>query len=549
MMPYTRSWITVVSSWFWACYAMIGLMENTVVNPSRELDVLKQELAKKDEKIEALGKHVSLLEEQLRLMRANAFGPKSERMSQLVGQQALFDMDALEAEEPEADAGQSEEERETITYNRRKKRGPQPFPAHLPREIREHKLSAEDRKCTCCGEEMTVIGKDVTSELEYEPAVAKVIEHHHFTYACQPCKKGEEVLETPIKSAPRAPRMIPGGLAGPGLLAFVMTSKFVDGLPFYRVEQVMARMEIKLGRATMCNWALRIGERLERLWAQMLLRVKEHSWLQMDETTVQVLNEPGKENTTKSFMWVIRGGPPDTPIVLFHYDPSRSGSVAAKLLEGFAGTVQTDGYAGYDFLGRSPGIVHAGDWDHVRRKFADVRKALGRKGKNSKPTKADEALALIGEMYALERKAREAGISEAALLEMRATQLRPKVVAFKAWLDSQVGRVAPKGLLGKAIHYALGQWHKLDLFLELANVPMSTALVENAIRPYVVGRKAWLFSGSPEGAQASARLYSIVETAKLNGWEPFAYLKQLFERLPAAQTDEEVAQLLPTLRP
>ncbi|QTD49087.1 IS66 family transposase [Sulfidibacter corallicola] len=345
--------------------------------------------------------------------------------------------------------------------------------------------------------------------------------------------------------------MIPGGpayrgMAGPGLLAFVMTSKFVDGLPFYRVERLMGRLGVKLGRATMCNWARQIGDRLERMWDLLLAQAKQYTWLQMDETTVQVLNEPDKENTTKSFMWVIRGGPPERPIVLFHYDPSRSGTVAARLLEDFQGTVQTDGYAGYDFLGRVPGVVHAGDWDHVRRKFADVRKSLGRKGKSGKSGKADEAWKLIGEMYQLEREAREQGDSDSALLEMRDKQLRPKIAAFKTWLDHLAGCVPPKSLLGRAIQYALGQWHKLDLFLDRAEVPMSTALVENAIRPYVIGRKAWLFSGSPEGAQASARIYSIVETAKLNGWEPYVYLKQLFERLPAAQTDEDLALLLPT---
>ncbi|CAM2070132.1 IS66 family transposase [Sulfidibacter corallicola] len=472
-------------------------------------------------------------------------------MSQLVGQQALFDLDALEADEKPADAESASDDdvRETITYKRRKKRGPQPFPDHLPREIHKHELPPEDRQCTCCGEEMTVIGKDVTCELEYEPAVAKVVEHHHYSYGCAPCKQADEVLEAPIRSAPRAPRLIRGSMAGPGLLAFVIASKFVDGLPFYRVERLMGRLGVKLGRATMCNWARHVGNRLERMWELLLAQARQHTWLQMDETTVQVLNEPGKENTTKSFMWVIRGGPPDTLIVLFHYDPSRSGSVAARLLEGFQGTVQTDGYAGYDFLGRAPGVVHAGDWDHVRRKFADVRKALGRKGKDGKTGKADEALKLIGEMYELERKAREKGYSATELLVMRDQKLRPKIGAFKAWLDHLAGRVPPKSLLGKAIHYALGQWHKLDLFLDRAEVPMSTALVENAIRPYVIGRKAWLFSGSPEGAQASARIYSIVETAKLNGWEPYAYLKQLFERLPTAETDAEIARLLPTCAP
>ncbi|CAM2064848.1 IS66 family transposase [Sulfidibacter corallicola] len=495
-------------------------METVAIALAEQNEALKQALARKDAQIATLDQHIGLLEEQLRLLKAKAFGPKSERMSQLVGQQALFDMDALEAEEKPADdePASDEDARETITYERRKTRGPQPFPEHLPREIRKHELPPEERQCTCCGEEMTVLGKDVTRELEYEPAVARVIEHHHYSYSCQLCKQDEDGLETPIVSAPRPPRLIPGGpayrgMAGPGLLAFVMTSKFVDGLPFYRVERLMGRLGVKLGRATMCNWARQIGDQLERMWDLLLAQAKQYTWLQMDETTVQVLNEPDKENTTKSFMWVIRGGPPERPIVLFHYDPSRSGTVAARLLEDFQGTVQTDGYAGYDFLGRVPGVVHAGDWDHVRRKFADVRKPLGRKGRSGKSGKADEALKLIGEMYQLERKARGQADSDSALLEMRDKQLRPKIAAFKTWLDHLAGRVPPKSLLGRAIQYALGQWHKLDLFLDRAEVPMSTALVENAIRPYVIGRKAWLFSGSPEDAQASARIYSIVETA------------------------------------
>ena len=498
-------------------------------------------------KVNTLDEENRLLREQLRFLKAQQFGPKTEKMSKLLGMQgqaALFELEEVD----DTSEKEKDDERETVTFKRRKSPGPKKLPDWFPREVIDHDLTDEEKVCGDCGLNMETIGKDVTEELEYVPAQVKVLEHHHHKYACARCSEaGDLEKATAIKSAEKPARLIPGSMAASGLLAHVMIAKFADGLPFYRVEKQMTRLGISLKRATMCNWAKKIGGCLKDQWDLLLEDAKTHNWLQMDETTVQVMNEPDKDNQTKSFMWVIRGGPPDKVIILFRYDPSRAGSVAGKLLEGYQGIVQTDGYAGYSHLAKLQGVTHAGDMDHVRRKFADVCKAAGKNRK--KKGFADQALERINKLYAIERRLKRDKADVQEVVTTRQDEARPILDQLKPWLEELAAKVPPSGLLGKAINYTLKQWPKLLVYLDHGHVPLSTALVENAIRPYVIGRKAWLFSGSPAGAQASAIIYSFIETARANGWEPHAYLRWLFERLPAAQTVEEKRALLPTVAP
>jgi transposase len=242
-------------------------------------------------------------------------------------------------------------------------------------------------------------------------------------------------------------------------------------------------------------------------------------------------------------MWVFRGGTPAQPGLLYHYDPSRAGRVAAEFLKGYGGAVLTDGYAGYDFLDRLEGVVHGGCWAHARRKFDEVKKAACGGPKPTKAGSADVALAFIRELYGVERKIE--GLTGEQRTRRRKELAGPVLEKFRRWLEEKLPQTPPQGLMGKAIAYTLGQWKRLTAYLNVPELPLDNNLAENAIRPFVVGRKNWLFSGTPEGAWASALFYSLIETAKANALEPHFYLRYLFTRIPHAQSTEDYAALLP----
>jgi hypothetical protein len=301
------------------------------------------------------------------------------------------------------------------------------------------------------------------------------------------------------------------------------------------------RFGVDISRSTMSSWALQAAERCEPLLELMREHMRAGSIINLDETPVQVFKEPGRKNTSKSYMWVARGGG-EKPVVLFRYEPSRSGNVAKEIVGGFHGYLQTDGYAGYNFLGEAPGITHVGCLVHVRRKFDQVMKAGSKK---SKKGTAATVMNHIAKIYRHEKQGRVAKLDPEAVLAMRDEKIRPIFAKIHELLVSSVTKVPPKSLLGKAITYGLGQWRQVEAYLDNPHLSPDNNVVENAIRPFAVGRKNWLFSGSPRGARASATLYSLVETASANGWNPIEYLCQVFEGLATAKTPEDVKALLP----
>jgi transposase len=340
------------------------------------------------------------------------------------------------------------------------------------------------------------------------------------------------------------PQLIPKSMATPGLLAHIVVSKFEDALPFHRQSKQFTRLGIDLPRATLCNWARQVAGGASPLADLMDQAIREGPIVNIDETTVQVLQEPGRADTQKSYMWVFRGGDPERPVLRYQYHPTRAGSVPLNYLEGFKGYVQTDGYNGYDALGRKPGIVMVGCWAHARRKFHDVLQAASPPVAKRKLA-AEEALEFIGKLYRIEKEARLKELPAAALRELRQQQATPVLKEFKDWLEQKAPLTPPGGLLGKAIAYTLNQWSRLIVYLQDGRLRPDNNLVENAIRPFVVGRKNWLFSGHPRGAEASAFLYSLIETAKANGLKPYAYLRYLFDQLPLAKTEDDYRSLLP----
>lgn len=476
---------------------------------------------------------IEFLEERIRLLQKELFGRRTEKPPKEDQHQLLlFD----EADEPEP-----EPEKITVPAHTRKKRGRKPLPEELPRV--DVVLDIPDDEKTCgCGCELSHIGEDTSEKLDIIPAKVQVIRYIRKKYACKNCEGVEDDGPT-VKIASMPPQIIPKSIATPGLLAHVIVSKFEDALPFYRQEKILQRMGIDLPRSTLCNWAVKVADKIEPIMNLLCDEIRSGPLINIDETPVQVLKEPGRSNTSKSYMWVYRGGDPDRPVLVYRYHPTRSGQVPLSFLNGYQGYVQTDGYSGYDELGRKSGVELVGCWAHARRKFMEVIKAKSGKKKTGV---ADKAINIISSLYRIEKQAREEKLSSDAIYRLRQEQAKPVLEKFHPWLLIKSGITPPKGLLGRAIQYTLNHWDRLIRYLEDGRLRPDNNLAENAIRPFVIGRKNWLFSGSPNGARASSALYSLIETAKANGLEPYRYLRYLFARLPYIKNDAAYVNLLPT---
>lgn len=487
-----------------------------------EVPVLKEIIR---DTIVSYEKEIKILKEQLRLLKSRMFGRKSEKMSQFQ-QELLFD-------EPESEKTEAATEAPVIEVpaHARKKSGRKPLPAELPRVEVIHDISEEKKKCEC-GTEKKVIGKEVSEQLDIIPAKIQVIRHIRLKYACRSCDGTEGSVVT---IAPVPEQIIPRSIATPGLLAHIFTAKFIDAVPFYRQEKQFERLGIELDRTNMSSWAMRVSEQCEPLMGMLKNEILSGPLINIDETTVQVMGEENRPDTSKSYMWVFRGGPPGKTGLIFEYHPTRSGDVPKTFLGDYRGCVQTDGYAGYGFLDNS--MTHIGCWAHVRRKFFEVTQASKTTGS------ADVALSYIQKLYAIERTISSLPYDE--IVKTRQEKSVPILNEFKTWLDKKAIQTPASGLLGKAVYYALSQWKRLVRYTNYGFVTPDNNLAENAIRPFVLGRKNWLFSGKPEGAHASATLYSLIETAKANNLEPYRYLSHLFNNLPQAYTAEEYKSLLP----
>ena len=297
----------------------------------------------------------------------------------------------------------------------------------------------------------------------------------------------------------------------------------------------------------MINWSFYIADRLKPLLKMLRLWILSGPLINIDETPTQVLKEPGRKPDSKSYMWVFRGGNPEMEGIYYHYSPSRSGDIVRTFLGDFKGHIQTDGYMGYNFLDTKEGIIHSGCWAHVRRKFNDVIKAAGKKNeiKVRGKGKANHAMDVIRNLYLIEREAKNLGLDDNQRYELRQEKSLSIINKFEIWLKETAPKVPHQCLLGKALHYTIGQWPRLIKYLDHGVVRMDNNLVENAIRPFAVGRKNWLFSVSPKGAEGSALFYSLIETAKASGLEPYKYLKYLFKKFPYAKTSEDIFNLLP----
>jgi transposase len=477
--------------------------------------------------IEAMAGTIRDLEARMDYLVRRLFGTRSERTDP--AQLPLFDAPGEPApEETPAEA------QETQSRSNPKGHGRNGLPAELPRERIEYDLSPEEKICPCCGKEKNCIGEEVSEQLEYVPASLFVKEHVRLKYAC-PCG------ESGVAIAPKPAQPIEKGIAGPGLIAHVITSKYCDHLPLNRQESILARHGVEVSRKTMCDWTLESAWGLAPVAEAMKAEVLASYVIHTDDTPVQVQVPGGGHRSHRAFLWVYLGDA-EHPYTVYDFTWTRSREGPEKFLyyddpeQCYKGILQADAYAGYDRLYTDREILEAGCMAHARRKYVDARTA--------DPVRAHEALRRIAEFYAVERAAREAGDDYDALRARRQEQSVPLLESFEAWVKAQYAAVLPKSPIGLACAYTLNHWTALTRFLDDGRIDIDNNAAERAIRPLVVGRGNWLFAGSKRGGEAAAIHYSLIQSAKRHGLDPFAYLRDLLGRIPT-WPNSRIRELLP----
>lgn len=513
----------------------------------QQLAELEHQHAEQQRQLEERQQRIAQLLDYIILLKRKRFGRSADVISP--DQLSLFDEAELEALigelESEAEAGESAETTPTEPAAPKNKPVRRALPNDLPRV--EHIIDLSEEEKQALGPGLRFIGYEESEQLGLIPRQAYVVVFKRAKYVVPDETLGGD--DRRVILAGRAEQILPKSIAHSSLLAEVVAAKFIDALPLYRQEAIFAREGIELSRKSMSSWMIQLHEQLAPISAAIKRALYEGALLHIDETRLQVLDEPDREATQRSYMWVYCGGPAARAVIWFQYAETRSAEVPQQFLFGDQSDAHrhqavprlyllSDGYSVYHALARNEPIIgHAACWAHVRRKFVEAAEARRDTGA------AHQMVAMIGKLYAIEREYREATPEERHAARQRRS--RPILDKIKAWLDEKATQVLPKGLLGTAIAYALGLWPQLTTFLADGRIPLDNNLAENAIRPFVIGRKNWLFAGSPRGAEASATLYSLIATAKANGLEPRAYLHHLFEQLPIAKTPEAIDALLP----
>lgn len=473
------------------CHAVIGELVAT--------------LNERDRRVEQL---MHRLEQLLR----RVYGPRAERIDP--AQLVLF---APELADSEASGAEGEPEEEPGCAGRRRGHGRKSLPKDLPRRRIEHTVPAKERVCAACGADKERIGEEVSEQLEYIPASVCVLEHVREKLACPQCRRGVTVADKPAQA-------IEKGLPGPGMLAHVATSKYCDHLPLHRLEGIFARHGLDLRRSTLCDWIQATARRLEPLVAAMQARVVQSKVVHTDDTPVRVMDGKG---THFGRLWVYVGDE-NHPYTVFDYTATRSREGPERFLREFRGTclepryLQADAYSGYDRLYGRNGITEVGCWAHTRRYFHQAQ--------SDDPVRAHVALARIKQLYAVERRARDLAPAERQAL--RQEEARPLLKNFEQWLHEQDLAAVHGQPIGQALQYARNHWGPLTAYLEDGDLKIDNNLAEQVIRPIAVGRKNWMFAGSDRGGHAGAALYSVIASAKRHHIDPFAYLRDLLERIP-----------------
>lgn len=476
-----------------------------------------------------------LLKEQLKAYERRLFGAKSEVRSTEQRDLFLNEAEALAPPGVYAPADDGDGDESHIPAHKRKKSGRKPLDPALPREVIRYELPESERVCPHDGAVLVEIGVEVSEQLDIIPQQVRVIRHERVKYACPTCDQS-------IKVTPAPTRIIAKGLFTEAALAWFVTSKYMDGLPLYRIAALIKRFGGDISRNTLAASVVRVGEAVQPVINLMRDQLLDSDIVHGDETVVQVLKEVGRRAQSQSYMWVQMNasGP---PVRLFNYAPGRGAERGAEIWAGVrsGAALMSDGYGPYDAIAQANGLEHLGCWAHARRymiKAEDVVPKAAR-GKHQIST---QFIHLIGKLYAAESITQNRPQRRARIRRRYSSRV---LGAIKALLEQTLDTTAPSGALGKALTYLVNQWSKMIHYVENGAWPIDNNACENAIRPFVIGRKAWLFSDTVGGAKASANLYSIVETCKANDVDAYRYLTDLFRALPQANTVDDYEALLP----
>jgi len=519
-----------------------------------EYDALRQELAGKTQ--ELVGKTQELvaallqndwLLEQLKLSKKKLFGRSSEQLAEGIMEQLSFTFNEAEAMDAKSFIEENQPETKVRTHSRKRRSGSieDVIPEGLPVEVIEHRLGEQQVLCSDCEAEMIIIGKEVHRSLKIVPPQYSMLEDVYYTYACKACEV--EIGETPIVKTPKEPTVLPGSFASPEAIAHIMTQKFVMYSPLYRQEQEMNRAGLKLSRQTMSNWILHASDDwLRPIYDVLHKKLCNCTVLHGDETTLQVLKEPGKSSVSKSYMWLYRtSSDAEHPIILYEYQRNRKADNAEQFLTGFTGWLHTDGYQGYHTLPERIRVV--GCFAHARRKFDEALNTLSRELQPD--SAAATGIGYCTHLFRLEETL--SGLKPEERKTKRLEQEKPVLDALWAWANIQVKKTAPKSALGKALHYLLTQWPYLIRYLEDGRLELSNNRAERSIKPFVMGRKNFLFANTPAGAVSSAVIYSLIETAKENHLDPYRYLLWVMKSAPKLSLEDSAwaEKLLPEMAP
>lgn len=511
-------------------------MTNTITLSADEYQALLAEQQRLASQLRLMTVERDCLKERVNAFLHRLYAAKSEARTN-PAQRDLF-LNEAEALAPQGApiAEESTPEAVEVIGHSRKKRGRKPLDPHLPREIVRHELPETERICGHDGTRLVEIGAEISEQLDIVPQQVRVIQHHRVKYACPCC-------DNSICVTPAPARIIPKGLLTETALAWVATAKYQDSLPLYRQAALLSRFGGDLSRNTLAASMVRVGQAVQPIINLLRDHLLDADLILGDETVVQVLKESGRAAQSKSYLWAqMTGSGP--PIRLFSYTPGRGGTHAQPLYEGIrpGAVLMSDGYEVYNAIAAARGAIHIGCWAHARRYFVEAEAAIPKAARGPEQP-VTQFIAAIGELYAIEARAKE--LSPEQRGQRRQEQSRPVLAKIEGLLVQHLHAVTPNSLLGKALHYLSSQWSKLIRFIDNGAWPIDNNLCENAIRPFVVGRRNWLFCDTVAGARASANLYSLIETCKANRIDPYTYLVDLFRYLPLAKTVEDFEALLP----
>lgn len=484
-----------------------------------EVAALKSKISQQQEEIEALKKKLEHMNEIFLNAQRARFGQSSEKNTYVLHDQTSFFNEAEKEQNPKA------EESETVTvqtHERKKKRTLAELTKDLPVEEVLLELDEDQLVCDKCGGTMKPIGKKfIRHELEIIPKQVVLKAIYAVTYACDKCEKDTGSANVVSVKAPAT--LMKHSLASASTVADVMTKKYADGLPLARQEKIWAREGVELSRATLANWIIQCSQSwLKPLYKYIKQQLLAEPLIHADETVVQVLKEDGKPASSESRMWLYASGERSRkPIRIFEYQPDRCGKRAESFLRGFTGCLVTDGYQGYNQVAN---VTRCGCWAHMKRKWREAMPD----GATVKTSKAAVGFQYCSKLFALEKKC--ADWKDQYRKEYRQNVELPLLEEYFCWVNTLNPENGSK--LAEAVTYAKNQRAALSAFLTRGDVPISNNLAENAIRPFAVGRKNWLFCDTVKGAESSAIVYSLVETAKTNGLEPFRYLRYILTELP-----------------